>query len=111
MLKNFFSRAPESSDLELEPFAKAVNADEIIVIDVREPHEYAAGHIPGAVNQPLSKFDAQDLPTMKPVVLICQAGGRSRNALGRAQAAGRSDVKHYPGGMSQWRTYGGDVTT
>jgi hypothetical protein len=41
---------------------------------------------------------------------ICQAGARSRNALVRARAAGRDDVKHYAGVMSHWRTFGADVT-
>ena len=90
-------------------FAKAVSAGEVTVVDVREPHEYAAGHIPGAVSQPLSRFDARKLPNGKPVVLICQAGARSRKALDQAHAAGRDDVKHFAGGMSQWRMHGGDV--
>ena len=62
------------------------------------------------MNLPLSHFDPGKLPNGKPVVLICQAGGRSRNALTQAHATGRADVKHYAGGMSQWRTHGGDVT-
>ena len=112
MFKNLFKAASDSADLDFETFAKAVAAGEVTVVDVREPHEFAAGHIPGAVNLPLSGFDALKLPvaTEKPVVIYCQAGGRSRKALNQAQAAGRHDLKHYPGGMSQWRTYGGEVT-
>ena len=110
MFKNLFSRAPDPADLDLESFAKAFDTGAITVVDVREPHEFAAGHIPGAVNLPMSRFDPRDLPNGKPVVLICQSGGRSRNAVQRAQAAGRDDVKHYAGGMSQWRMHGGDVT-
>ena len=110
MFKNLFSRATNSAELDLESFAQAVTAGEATVVDVREPHEFAAGHIPGSVNLPLSRFDPQDLPNGKPVVLICQAGGRSRNAVGQAHAAGRDDVKHCPGGMSLWRMNGGDVT-
>ena len=110
LFKNLFSRTPEAIDLDLESFARVVEAEEVTVVDVREPHEFAAGHIPDAVNLPMSRFDPAELPTGKPVVLICQSGGRSRNALSRARAAGRDDVKHYPGGMSQWRMHGGDVT-
>ena len=40
----------------------------------REPHEFAAGHIPEAMNLPLSRFDPEELPTGKPPILICQAG-------------------------------------
>jgi len=110
MFKNLFSRTPGTTDVDLETFAKAVNANEVSVVDVREPHEFAAGHIPGASNLPLSCFEVAKLPTSLPVVLICQAGGRSRKALDQARAAGRADVRHYPGGMSQWRTHGGNVT-
>jgi rhodanese-related sulfurtransferase len=106
------SSASDPADLDLDTFAKAVAAGEVTVVDVREPHEFAAGHIPDAVNLPLSRFDPRDLPpaTVKPVVLHCQSGGRSRKALNEARAAGRDDVKHYPGGMAQWRANGGDVT-
>ncbi len=52
-----------------------------------------------------------DLPvTDRTVVIICQAGVRSRKALNRAQAAGRSDLKHYARGMAEWRAHSGDVT-
>ncbi len=109
MFKNLYSRAPDPSDLSLETFANAVRGGEATVVDVREPHEFAAGHVPGSVNLPLSRFDPRDLPMGRLVVLICQAGGRSRNALARAHAAGRADVRHYAGGMSQWPMQGGDV--
>ena len=109
MFGSLFSRAPNPSDVDLDTLARAVGAGEVTVVDVREPNEFAAGHIPGAVSLPLSRFDPKKLPNGKPVVLICQAGGRSRNALNQVHAAGRKDVKHYPGGMSQWRANGGDV--
>jgi rhodanese-related sulfurtransferase len=109
MFKSLFSRS-DPQDLSLEDFARVVQEGEAAVVDVREPHEFAAGHIPGAVNLPLSSFDPGALPSGKPVALICQAGGRSRNALQRVLASGRADVKHFPGGMSQWRMHGGDVT-
>lgn len=79
------------------------------IVDVREPHEFRNGHIPGAVNHPLSQFDPAGIAQGKPVILICQAGGRSATALRRALAAGRQDVRHYPGGMSKWRSRGGPV--
>ena len=111
LFRTLFSRAADTSDLGLEAFAKAVQAGEATVVDVREPHEYLAGHIPGSVNHPLSRFDPRDLPKAGLVVLICQAGGRSRRALSGAHAAGRSDVRHFAGGMSLWRTAGGTVTS
>jgi len=89
---------------------EAVSAGAWTVVDVREPHEFAVGHIPNALNLPLSSFDPAELPEGKPVVLICQAGGRSKNALNRARSIGRADVRHYAGGMNGWRMQGGDVT-
>jgi rhodanese-related sulfurtransferase len=112
MFKNLFGGAPESADLDFPTVARAVAAGEVTVVDVREPHEFAAGHIPDAVNLPLSRFDPSELPSGKdkPVVILCQAGGRSRKALTIAQAAGRGDLKHYPGGMNGWRMHGGDIS-
>jgi rhodanese-related sulfurtransferase len=76
-------------------------------VDVREPHEYAAGHIPGAINHPLSQFEPHHLPGDKPVVLVCLSGARSAKALERALAAGRKDVRHYPPGTAGWKARGG----
>jgi rhodanese-related sulfurtransferase len=113
MAFNMFSRDGQASDpdiVDFDDFEEAVGAGAWTVVDVREPHEFAAGHIPNALNLPLSRFDPLELPEGKPVVLICQAGGRSKNALSRARAIGRGDVRHYAGGMNGWRTRGGDVT-
>jgi rhodanese-related sulfurtransferase len=111
MLRNPFSHssASDGDTIEFEAFAVAVDAGDVAVVDVREPYEFAAGHIPEAVNLPLSRFTPEDLPSGKPLVLICQAGGRSRNALNQARASGREDVRHYAGGMNGWRMRGGDV--
>lgn len=96
----------------------AIDHDELVqahreksctIVDVREPHEFRSGHIPDAVNHPLSQFDPARLAQDKPIILICQAGGRSAAALRRARAAGRQNVRHYPGGMSGWRSNGGTV--
>jgi len=81
----------------------------IVLVDVREPNEFAAGRIPGSVLNPLQKFDPAALPRVpgKRVVLSCRAGGRSLAALELAQKAGRDDVRaHYPGGFQEWAKAG-----
>ncbi len=88
---------------------KALSEGSVAVVDVREPHEFAGGHIPGAVNLPLSRFKPNQLPVGKAPVLICQVGGRSGAALRQAHAAGATHVRHYPGGMNAWRARGGEV--
>ena len=99
-------------DLDHETFASAVEGGEVTVVDVREPHEFKAGHVPGSVNLPLSRFSPGDLPPAsdRTAVIVCQAGVRSRKALNQAFAAGRTDLKHYPGGMAEWRARGRAVT-
>jgi rhodanese-related sulfurtransferase len=92
-----------------DDFAKAVQDKSCAIVDVREPHEYAAGHVPGAINLPLSRFSPSDLPKGGPVVLICQAGGRSAKALRAALDAGCKEICHYAGGTGGWRNGGGAV--
>ncbi len=79
-----------------------------LVVDVREPDEFAAGHIPGAINLPLSAFRASQLPDpgAKMLVLNCAAGRRSAMALEKCAAA-RSEVDtHLAGGFGAWRAAG-----
>jgi rhodanese-related sulfurtransferase len=80
-----------------------------VIVDVREPHEFEGGHIPGAINLPLSRFDAQEIPKGNRIVLVCQAGGRSAKALQRAMEAGVSDISHYAPGTGGWRARGGPL--
>ena len=92
-----------------EELKQAMAANACAIVDVREANEYEAGHIPGAIFLPLSAFDPEALPKGKPVVLVCQAGGRSLKALQAAVAAGVKDIRHYPGGTGGWRGLGEPV--
>jgi rhodanese-related sulfurtransferase len=89
---------------------QAVASKSCCIVDVREPHEYAAGHIPGAINLPLSRFAPANLPKDRPVILVCQAGGRSAKALQQALSAGCADIRHYPPGTGGWKNAGGALT-
>jgi rhodanese-related sulfurtransferase len=93
--------------IEHDAFAQAVAQNAVAIIDVREPNEFAAGHVPGAVNIPLSRFAPDALPKSGPVVLICQAGARSAKALRQALDAGRRDICHYAPGTGGWKVSGG----
>jgi len=90
-------------------FADKVAKGDLAVVDVREPHEFASGHVPGAINLPLSAFHPALLPTDKPVALICAAGSRSASALAAAREDGRADVVHYAPGTNGWRMRGGAI--
>lgn len=78
----------------------------ILLVDVREPHEFAAGHIPGSVSLPLSAFDPSTLPAGKRIVFSCAAGVRSLRAIELARAAGLNVQEHYKGGFKDWAAAG-----
>ena len=105
----FSKRGPDAGVIGHDEFAAAVKAKSCAIVDVREPNEYAGGHVPGAINRPLSSFDARKLPSGKPVILVCKSGARSASALSKARAAGREDVRHYAGGTMGWPSQGGAV--
>jgi rhodanese-related sulfurtransferase len=84
----------------------------LLLVDVREPHEYAAGHIPGAVLFPLSAFDPSTLPEPKPgqsLVFQCRTGGRTLKAIAAAQAAGLPYRAHYKGSFMDWVQQGAPI--
>jgi rhodanese-related sulfurtransferase len=84
----------------------------ILLLDVREPQEFAAGHIPGAVNFPLSSFDPARLPRDpgKKIVFSCRSGQRTQRAMDMARLGGRADANtHYAGSMNDWLAAGEPV--
>jgi len=71
--------------LEIDPDAFAVaHAAGVVVIDVREAAEYAAGHVPGARLAPLGRLASvvPQLPRAQRVYVICASGNRSKTAAG-----------------------------
>ena len=92
-------------------FSAAELADQLAeqrvkVIDVREPMEYAGGHIDGSLNVPLSRISQADLPS-GPLVLVCQSGNRSAKGvqvlLERGYPHSVSDLE---GGLPTWQQAG-----
>ena len=70
-----------------------------ILVDVRETDEYASGHIPGAVNLPLSTLDKADLPWELDAVLLvyCLAGTRSSRAVSFLKRQGYENARNIGG--------------
>ncbi len=81
------------------------------VIDVREPEEFANGHVPGAVNLPQADLATRldELPHDRPVFAICQGGFRSLRAAQFLKQRGFSDVASVKGGTEAWRAGGGEM--
>lgn len=75
-----------------------------LILDVREPHEFASGHIQGARNLPLSGLEQAptDLKTDAPIILVCASGMRSQAAYQRLQGWGFTNLMNMTGGMSGW---------
>lgn len=87
-------------------------ADGAPVIDVREPDEYAEGHVPGAVLIPLATVADRlaDVPVVGAVLIICKSGGRSRNAAEFLRTQG-IDAINVAGGTMDWIRAGHPVET
>jgi rhodanese-related sulfurtransferase len=99
--------APMSfNDISIDDLTKGLADGSVLLVDVREADEYTAGHIPGALFNPLSKFDPSKLPVAtegKRVVIYCRSGRRSVTAMEQARLAGRRDVNtHFGGGILAW---------
>jgi len=80
----------------------------ITLIDVREPHEFAAGHVPGAINIPrgMLEFQLQDVEALRdraaPVMVYCRSGGRAALCAVAFGRLGYSQVVSIAGGYEAW---------
>jgi len=79
----------------------------VVVLDVREPEEWAAGHIEGAVHIPLGTLPVRlgDLPDAQQLLVVCKAGGRSAQACMYLGQQGHA-VVNLAGGMLEWEAAG-----
>ena len=82
------------------------------VIDVREPEEYAEGHVPGAPLIPLGSLPGRvgEVPADGQVLVICKSGGRSAHAV-ELLRSGSIDAVNIAGGTMAWISAGYRVVT
>lgn len=87
---------------------KWLNKKEAILIDVREPGEFAAEHIAGAKLMSLSQFDPSAISqnSDRKIVLQCQSGKRSTQAARKMLEMGFEEVFHLQGGLPTWKAAG-----
>lgn len=78
------------------------NIADAVLMDVRESDEFRAGHIPGAINVPLSGIDTISIPKDKQVFVYCLRGTRSRRAAGKMKKMGYTKVKSI-GGIVEYK--------
>lgn len=91
---------------------RELRATDMLLIDVREPHEYVAGHIPGAFNLPQADLAMRlnELPRHRRLLIVCQAGSRSLRAARFLAQVGFTDVASVAGGTAAWLSAGYSVT-
>jgi rhodanese-related sulfurtransferase len=97
---------------------REVNLDDVrarpgdaALVDVREPEEFANGHVPGALNLPQADLATRldEVPRDRPVFVICQGGFRSLRAAQFLSQCGITDVVSVKGGTEAWRGAGGEL--
>lgn len=90
--------------------ALAMKSQGALLLDVREPGEYASGHAPGSVLIPVGQLDKRLKEIQnyqnKPVAVICRSGRRSAVAAEILRKAGFTDARNVEGGMMAWEKDG-----
>ena len=96
-------------ELDAAEVKTALDRGEAVLIDVREPAEYARERIPGVPLVPISAFDiakVRQIAGSKKVILHCGSGIRSARAAEALNGAGVTNVAHLKGGIATWRDAG-----
>jgi len=107
-----FQRAPAIPEIDVTTLRDWMEADKVVLVDVREVEEWRNAHIDGALLNPMSAFDINALPPRdgRHLVIMCRSGKRSMN-VGQALAkAGTEDVYNLAGGILDWVANGYPVT-
>ncbi|HEX9041859.1 MAG TPA: rhodanese-like domain-containing protein [Trebonia sp.] len=99
----------DTPEIDIDRLAEAVRAGAAIV-DVREPREYVAGHVPGAVLIPMGQLPGRvtELDRGAPVYVVCASGNRSATMTGFLRGAG-FDAYSVAGGTTGWARSGRPV--
>ena len=98
---------------DLAVFKEAVETGGAYLVDVREPSEYAEGHIPGAVNIPIRDLAANlgAIPLDAPVFVYCASGYRAAMSTAALHMLGYTNVKAYGPSSKAWTEAGEEVST
>ena len=97
--------SPESARyLSARQLQAVLDDPSLVLVDVREPHEFEAGFLPGALNIPLAQLADRllELPPLRTPVFVCRSGTRSLAACTLASQAGIQSPAHLAGGLLAW---------
>ena len=103
------SASPAALARDVDPAeAAALRDGGAYVLDVREPAEWAQGHVPGATLIPLGELAARtgEVPRDRSIVVICRSGNRSAQGRDILLGAGFASVTSVRGGVTAWAAAG-----
>lgn len=97
-------------EVDAESYRRQYDGTSHVILDVRNPQEYADAHIPGAINIPMSKLKKKMdvLPNDQAIVCVCRNGLQGREAAFFLQQNGYK-VANILGGMQQWKRAGESI--
>ncbi len=96
------------------PSVTASQVDQnVFLLDVREPDEWAAGHAPDAHHIPMMEVPARlaEVPADADVVVVCRSGGRSGQVVGYLMNQGWDNLRNLDGGMRAWSAAGREMVS
>ncbi|WP_077001083.1 rhodanese-like domain-containing protein [Variovorax sp. KK3] len=100
-------RGANSGSLTAQGAVQLINRERAVLVDVREPEEFAAGHMTGAKNVPLAQLEEKLAATVKnktvPVLLVCASGSRAQRAVATAKKLGYEKAQAVAGGLKSWK--------
>ncbi len=107
------SRTPTVTVVEAADRLRTETSPAPLLVDVRERNEFGVMRVPRSVLMPLSTFTAtyDQLPTDRPLLILCAAGSRSARATDFLLANGYTDASNVAGGITAWNAAGLGIAT
>ena len=102
---SLFREIPTWTVDEVRTYLKQHEPEEYTLLDVRQPEEYAEGHLPGSRLIPVGELHQRmdEIDRTKPVIVYCRSGMRAANGTGVLMNAGLDDVRNMAGGILAWK--------
>lgn len=100
-------RGASGGTLTAQGAVQLINRERAVLVDVREPEEFAAGHMIGARNVPLNQLEEKLTGAVKnknvPLLLVCATGARAQRGVAIAKKLGYEQAQAVAGGLKAWK--------
>jgi rhodanese-related sulfurtransferase len=100
-------RGANTGTLTAQGAVQLINRSRAQVVDVREPEEFAAGHVTNSKNVPLAQLEEKLPGAVKnktvPLILVCATGARANRAVATAKKLGYEQAQALAGGLKSWK--------